>query len=156
MPATLAAGDKAPDFQLAGDGGGTVSLRDFAGRKVVLFFFPKAGTPGCTAESKAFSALASAFAQTGTAVVGISADPIRQQDAFKAKHRLSIPLASDPNHAVIEAYGAWGRKSMFGRAYQGVIRTTVLIDRHGTISRIWPKVTIGGHAEAVLEAAQAL
>jgi thioredoxin-dependent peroxiredoxin len=156
MPATLSPGDKAPDFRLARDGGGTISPGDFAGRKLVLFFYPKADTPGCTAESKAFSAFAAAFAQVDTAVVGVSADPVKKQDAFKAKHRLAVPLASDPDHAMIEAYGAWGKKSMYGRTYEGVIRTTVLIGRDGTIARIWPKVSVGGHADEVLEAAQAL
>ncbi len=156
MPAAPAAGDKAPKFRLPRDGGGTISLDDFTGRKVVLFFFPKADTPGCTAESKAFSLLAPAFAQAETALVGVSADSVKKQDAFKAKHGLAVPLASDPTHAMLMAYGAWGKKSMFGRSYMGVIRKTVLIDRDGTIARIWPKVMIAGHAEEVLQAAQAL
>jgi thioredoxin-dependent peroxiredoxin len=156
MPPTPAAGKKAPGFRLARDGGGSISLDDFAGRKVVLFFYPKADTPGCTTESKAFSALAAAFAQADTALVGVSADPVKKQDAFKAKHGLDLPLASDPAHAMLEAYGAWGQKSMFGRKYMGVIRMTVLIDRDGRVARIWPKVTVEGHAEEVLAAAQAL
>jgi peroxiredoxin Q/BCP len=156
MPATLAAGDKAPKFHLPRDGSGTISLDDFAGRKVVLFFFPKADTPGCTAESKAFSALAAAFEEADTALVGVSADPVKKQDAFKAKHGLAIPLASDATHAMLVSYGAWGQKTMFGRAFMGVIRMTFLIDRHGIIARVWPKVAVEGHAEEVLKAAQAL
>ena len=156
MAAIPAVGDRAPGFRLARDGGATISLDDFAGRKVVLFFYPKADTPGCTAESKAFSALAAAFGEADTVLLGVSADPVKKQDAFKAKHGLEPPLASDPTHAVLEAYGAWGRKSMFGRAYMGVIRKTYLLDRDHTVARIWPKVTVEGHAEEVLAAAQAL
>ena len=156
MPATLAAGDKAPRFRLAGDGGNTFSLADFTGRRLVLYFYPKADTPGCTTESKAFSALAPAFAKAETAVLGVSADSVKTLDAFKAKHALAIPLASDPSHAMLEAYGAWGEKSMYGRTYLGVVRSTFLIDRDGTIVRIWPKVKVQGHAEEVLAAVRAL
>jgi len=156
MLPTPAVGKQAPKFRLARDGGGTISLDDLAGRKVVVFFYPKADTPGCTLESKAFSTLAAAFAQADTALLGVSADPVKKQDAFKAKHGLQLPLASDPAHAMLEAYGAWGQKTMFGRKYMGVIRTTVLIDRDGRIARVWPKVTVEGHAEEVLAAAQAL
>lgn len=156
MPSTIAAGDKAPRFQLAGTGGNTFSLADFAGRRLVLYFYPKADTPGCTSESKAFSALAAAFIKADTAVLGVSADSVKKLDAFKAKHALAIPLASDPSHAMLEAYAAWGEKSMYGRTYMGVIRSTVLIDRDGTIVRIWPKVKVAGHAEDVLAAVRAL
>ena len=156
MAVRPAVGDKAPGFRLPRDGGSTISLDDFAGRKVALFFYPKADTPGCTAESKAFSALAAAFAQADTVLVGVSADPVKKQEAFKAKYRLELPLASDPTHAMLAAYGAWGKKSMFGRAYTGVIRTTYLLDRDHTVARVWPKVTVEGHAEEVLAAAQAL
>ena len=115
-----------------------------------------APTPGCTIESKAFSSLSKAFAKAGTAVLGVSADPVKAQDAFKAKHRLAVPLASDEAHRMLEAYGVWGEKSMYGRKFMGIIRTTVLIDATGRIALIWPKVKVEGHAEEVLAAAKAL
>lgn len=152
----LTPGQPAPDFALATDGGGTVSLGRFAGRKLVLFFYPKADTEGCTREALAFSALASAFAAAGTAVVGVSADPVRALDRFKAKHGLSVPLASDESHAVLAAYGVWAEKSMYGRKFMGTVRTTVLIGPDGRIVRVWPDVKVAGHAEAVLAAAEAL
>jgi peroxiredoxin Q/BCP len=156
MPADLAAGAKAPAFSLPRDGGGTVSLADFKGQSLVLYFYPRADTPGCTVESKAFSSLSKAFAKAGTAVLGVSADPVKAQDAFKAKHRLAIPLASDETHRMLEAYGVWGEKSMYGRKFMGITRTTVLIDANGRIARIWPKVKVEDHAEEVLAAAKAL
>ena len=156
MPATLSAGDKAPEFRLAGTAGNTFSLADFAGKRLVLYFYPKADTPGCTSESQAFSALASAFAKADAAVLGVSPDSVKKIDSFKAKHALAIPLACDPDHDMLEAYGAWGEKSMYGRKYMGVVRSTVLIDRDGTIVRIWPKVKVAGHAEEVLAAVRAL
>ena len=155
MLANLATRARAPEFRLPRDGGGTVSLADFKGKKLVLFFFPKADTSGCTAEARAFSALESAFARVHTAVVGVSADPIKRQDAFKAKHKLTIPLASDEGHQTLLAYGVWGQKSMYGRTYLGVLRTTFLIGSDGRIARIWPKVKVNGHAEEVLAAASA-
>ena len=156
MPATLTAGNKAPRFRLPGDGGNTYSLADFTGKRLVLYFYPKADTPGCTSESKAFSALAATFAKAGAGVLGVSADPVRLLDKFKAKHGLALPLASDETHAMLEAYGAWGEKSMYGRTFMGVIRSTFLIDRDGTILRIWPKVKVAGHAEEVLTVLRAL
>jgi thioredoxin-dependent peroxiredoxin len=156
MPTELAPGAKAPAFSLPRDGGGTVSLADFKGQNLVLYFYPRADTPGCTIESKAFSSLSKAFAKAGTAVLGVSADPVKAQDAFKAKHRLAVPLASDEAHRMLEAYGVWGEKSMYGRKFMGIIRTTVLIDATGRIARIWPKVKVEGHAEEVLAAAKAL
>jgi peroxiredoxin Q/BCP len=156
MTATLSAGDKAPGFRLAGDGGNTYSLADFTGKRLVLYFYPKADTPGCTTESRAFSALAGAFAKAGAAVLGISADPVRAVDRFKTKHGLVVPLATDPSHQTLEAYGVWGEKSMYGRTYMGVIRSTFLIDRDGRILRIWSKVKVDGHAEEVLAAVKAL
>jgi len=155
MPA-LAPGSKAPAFSLPRDGGGKVSLADFNGQKLVLYFYPRADTPGCTVESKAFSGLSKAFAKTGTAVLGASADPVKAQDAFKAKHGLAIPLASDETHRMLEAYGVWGEKSMYGKKFMGIIRTTFLIGPDGRIARIWPKVKVEGHAEEVLSAAKAL
>ncbi len=151
-----APGEMAPDFTLLRDGGGSVSLADFKGRNLVVFFYPRADTPGCTRESIAFSALEPAFAKANTGVLGVSADPVRKQEAFKAKHKLSVPLASDETHGMIEAYGAWDKKSLYGRFFMGVVRMTVLIDSRGRIARVWPKVKVDGHAEDVLAAAQAL
>jgi thioredoxin-dependent peroxiredoxin len=156
MATVLSTGARAPAFTLARDGGRTVSLADFAGKKLVLFFYPRADTPGCTREAVAFSTLSSEFAAAGTAVLGVSADPVKAQDAFKAKHGLAIPLASDEKHAMLEAYGVWGEKSMYGKFFMGIVRTTFLIDRKGRIARIWPKVKVDGHAEQVLAAAKAL
>ena len=154
MATELSKGAKAPAFTLPTDGGGKISLADFRGRKLVLYFYPRANTPGCTRESIAFSKLASAFAKAGTAILGASADPVAAQDAFKAEHRLTIPLASDEGHKMLTAYGAWGKKSMYGRTFMGVRRTTFLIGADGRIVRIWNNVKVDGHAEEVLEAAQ--
>ena len=151
----LGIGDKAPDFTLERDGGGSVSLKDFKGRKLVLYFYPKADTPGCTKEAIAFTALKSAFAKHGAEIVGVSADAVRDIDKFKNKHELSVTLASDESKAMLTAYGAWGEKSMYGRLFMGVRRKTFLIDG-GRIVRIWPKVKVDGHAEEVLEAVRAL
>jgi len=156
MAEELVAGMKAPAFTLPRDGAGTVSLKDFKGRNLVLYFYPKADTPGCTKEAIAFSGLRAAFAKTGTEILGVSADSIKAQDKFKAKHKLKIALASDEAKKMLEAYGAWGEKSMYGRKYLGVIRKTFLIDGKGRIARIWPKVSVPGHAEEVLLAAEAL
>lgn len=155
MARDLEPGAKAPAFTLARDGGTRVSLKDFKGRKLVLYFYPKADTPGCTKESMAFSKLTPAFAKAGTEILGVSADPVAAQDRFKAKHKLKVALASDESKAMLEAYGAWGAKSMYGRSFMGVIRKTVLIDADGRILRVWPKVRVDGHAEEVLEAARA-
>ena len=156
MPANLVAGSKAPAFSLPRDGGGTVSLADFKGQNLVLYFYPRADTPGCTIESKAFSALSKAFAKAGAAVLGVSADPVKAQDSFKAKHGLAIPLASDETHRMLDAYGVWGEKSMYGRKFMGITRTTFLIGKDGRIAQVWPKVKIEGHAEEVLDAVKAL
>ncbi len=151
-----AIGAKAPAFTLPRDGGGTLSLADFKGRQLVLYFYPKADTPGCTRESIAFSALKRDFAKADTDVVGVSADPVKAQDKFRDKHRLAIPLASDETKKMLTAYGAWGEKSMYGRKFMGVRRTTFLIDADGRVARIWENVKVDGHAEAVLEVAKAL
>jgi len=156
MPIELAAGSKAPDFTLPRDGGGSVSLLDHKGKNLVVYFYPKADTSGCTKEAMAFSALKSAFARADTVVVGVSADPIKAQDAFKAKHGLTIALASDETRKMLEAYGVWGKKSMYGRSYMGILRTTFLIGPDGRIAQIWKNVKVPGHAEAVLAAAKAL
>jgi thioredoxin-dependent peroxiredoxin len=156
MPRALEPGVKAPHFQLPRDGGGTTSLSDFAGRKLVLYFYPKADTPGCTKEAMEFSRLKGAFAKAGADVLGVSADPVPVQDKFKAKHRLSIALASDQTHRMLEAYGVWREKSMYGRKFLGIVRTTVLIGPDQRIARIWPKVSVAGHAAEVLAAAESL
>jgi peroxiredoxin Q/BCP len=152
----LAAGRPAPAFTLPRDGGGTIRLGDFTGRKLVLYFYPKADTPGCTLEAQDFSRLRPKFAAAGTDIVGVSADPVAAQDKFKAKYRLDIPLASDETHAMLAAYGVWGEKSMYGRTFMGIVRTTVLIGADGNIARVWSKVKVPGHAEEVLAAAKAL
>ena len=151
----LAEGAKAPAFHLPRDGGDTVSLADFAGRKLVLFFYPRADTPGCTKEAIDFTRLAGAFADSRTAVLGVSADPLKAQEAFRDKHDLAVPLVSDEQHEMLEAYGVWGEKSMYGRTFLGILRTTVLIDADGRIVKIWRHVKVDGHADEVLAAAQA-
>ena len=138
----LEAGQAAPDFSLPGDGESKIRMQDFRGRKVVLYFYPKDDTSGCTQEAKEFSALKGDFAAAAAEVLG--------------KYELDIRLASDEDHRVLEAYGVWGEKSMYGRKYFGVERTTFLIDRKGTIARIWRKVKVPGHAAEVLEAARNL
>jgi len=152
---TLNEGDKAPAFGLPRDGGSTVSLADYAGRKLVLFFYPRADTPGCTKEAIDFTRLASAFAENQIAVLGVSADPPKAQEAFRNKHRLLVPLVSDEKHAMLAAYGAWGQKSMYGRTFQGILRTTVLIGTDGRVIKIWRHVRVDGHADEVLAAAKA-
>jgi thioredoxin-dependent peroxiredoxin len=152
----LSEGTKAPAFTLVRDGGGNISLKDFKGRNLVLYFYPKADTPGCTKEAIAFSQLRSAFAKTETDILGVSADPVKAQDKFKAKHKLAIALGSDETKQMLESYGAWGEKSMYGRKFMGVFRKTFLIDKVGRIARIWPKVSVPGHAEEVLAVAKAL
>jgi peroxiredoxin Q/BCP len=122
----------------------------------VLFFYPRADTPGCTREAIDFTRLSSAFAEHDTAVMGISADPPKTQEAFRNKHKLLLPLLSDEKHEMLEAYGAWGEKSMYGRSFQGVLRTTVLIGADARIARIWRKVRVEGHAEEVLAVARTI
>jgi len=156
MPRALEPGMMAPDFQLPRDGGGTTSLSDFAGRKLVLYFYPKADTPGCTKEAIEFSRLKAAFGKAGADILGVSADAVAAQDKFKAKHRLSIALASDETHRTLEAYGVWREKSLYGRKFLGIVRTTVLIGPDQRIARIWPKVSVAGHAGEVLAAAESL
>jgi peroxiredoxin Q/BCP len=156
MGAPLDAKDKAPNFKLPGDDGGTVSLADFKGRKLVIYFYPRADTPGCTRESIDFSKLRAAFAKAGADVIGVSADPVKAQEAFKKKHKLSVGLLSDETHAMLEAYGAWGKKSMYGKTFMGITRMTYLIGPDGRIAQVWPKVKVDGHADEVLAAAKAL
>jgi peroxiredoxin Q/BCP len=156
MNAKIAVGSKAPNFRLPRDGGGEVSLLDFKDRKLVLYFYPKADTSGCTVEAKDFTRLASAYRRAGTEILGVSADPVPKLDKFKAKHDLSIALASDESHEMLTAYGVWAKKSMWGRSYMGILRNTYLIGPDGRIARVWEKVKVKGHAEEVLAAAREL
>lgn len=156
MSSKLELGQTAPDFTLPADGERQLGLRDYRGRKVVVFFYPRDDTSGCTREAKDFSALMEAFNQSDTSIVGISADPVSSHDKFKAKHDLSVDLASDEDTDVLEDYGVWVDKNMYGRRFKGIERTTVLVDRRGRIARIWRKVKVDGHAEEVLKAAQTL
>ena len=156
MPRELSPGAMAPAFTLPRDGGGSISLADFAGSKLVLYFYPRADTSGCTKEAIDFSRLKGAFSKAGTDVLGVSADPVAAQDKFKAKHKLAIALASDEKHRMLDAYGVWQEKSMYGRKFMGIMRTTVLIGPEQRVSRVWPKVSVTGHAEEVLAAARAL
>jgi peroxiredoxin Q/BCP len=149
-------GDPAPAFSLPATGGGSFELAALRGRKVVLYFYPKDDTSGCTREAQEFQALTDAFASADTAVIGVSPDPLKSHDKFRAKYGLEFPLASDETKATLQAFGVWVEKSMYGRKYMGVERTTVLIDRAGRIARVWPKVSVPGHAEEVLEAARNL
>jgi thioredoxin-dependent peroxiredoxin len=156
MPAPLKEGTRAPAFTLPRDGGGEISLSDFKGRKLVLYFYPKADTEGCTRQAIDFTGLAKAFRKAGADILGVSADPVKKLDRFRDKHDLSIPLASDESLKTLQAYGVWVEKSMYGRKFMGIARTTFLIGADGRIARVWPKVAVPGHAEEVLEAAKAL
>jgi len=149
-------GAMAPAFHLPRDGGDSVSLADYAGKKLVLFFYPRADTPGCTREAIDFTRLSSAFADEGAAVLGVSADSVKAQESFRNKHQLSVPLISDQQHEMLEAYGAWGEKSMYGRSFMGIIRSTVLIGADGRIAKIWRNVRVDGHADEVLTAVREL
>lgn len=133
-----------------------ISLSDFSGKKLVLFFYPRADTPGCTKEAIDFTRLKGDFAASGTELLGISGDSLQAQERFRDKHKLGVPLVSDEQHQMLEAYGAWGEKSMYGKTFLGILRTTVLVGADGRIARIWRRVKVDGHAEAVLEAARAL
>ncbi|MGB3446797.1 MAG: redoxin domain-containing protein [Xanthobacteraceae bacterium] len=148
--AGLTIGSKVPAFRLPRDGGATVSLDSFTGRKLVIFFYPRASTPGCTKEAMDFSRLSGAFAALDADVVGISADPQHAQETFRDKHDLTVPLLSDEAHAVLNAFGVWGDKSLYGKIFQGIIRTTVLLGPDARVINIWRNVKVDGHAEAVL------
>jgi len=156
MPTLLQSGDPAPDFNLPRDGEGALSLADFKGRKLVLYFYPKDDTSGCTAEAIDFNRLASDFAAAGAAVVGASPDPVKNHDKFRQKYELTFPLLADEAKQTLEAYGVWVEKSMYGRKYMGVERTTFLIGGDGKIAKIWRKVKVPGHADEVLAAAKSL
>jgi peroxiredoxin Q/BCP len=148
----LAIGQAAPDFALPRAGGGTVSLAAYRGRKLVIFFYPKADTEACTREAIEFSTARADFTAAGAELLGISHDAIRKQEKFVAKHALTTPIASDETLDMLNAYGVWGEKSMYGRTYMGIERTTLLIDENGIIDRIWPKVKVAGHVAEVLAA----
>jgi peroxiredoxin Q/BCP len=152
----LKAGDTAPDFDLPSDGGGRLRLADFSGRPFVLYFYPKDDTSGCTKEALDFAGAWPAFAASGVALVGVSKDSVASHDRFKAKHALPFALASDESGAVVEAYGSWVEKSMYGRSYMGIDRSTFLIDGQGMIREVWRKVKVPGHVGAVLAAAKSL
>ena len=147
-------GAEAPDFELAG-ADGHIRLADFAGKTLVLYFYPKDDTTGCTKEAQEFSALAADFAKAGASIVGVSKDSIKSHAKFTAKYDLAVPLGADPEGEVIERYGSWVEKNMYGRAYMGIERSTFLI-KDGRLTRIWRKVKVPGHAAEVLKAAQSL
>lgn len=145
-------GDKAPDFDLPTDGGGRARLADYAGKTLVLYFYPKDDTPGCTTEAQAFEAARDAFAKAGAAIVGVSKDTPRKHDRFKEKHGLGFTLASDEGGEMLERYGVWIEKTLYGRQYMGIDRATFLVGPDGVIRRIWRKVKVAGHAAEVLAA----
>jgi len=149
-------GQTAPAFDLATDGDARVTLAGLKGKSVVLYFYPKADTPGCTTEGLDFSALADAFGAANAVVIGVSRDAVKKLDRFKAKHDLKVILGSDEDGVVCEAYGVWVMKKLYGREYMGVERATFLIDGAGLVRRVWRNVKVKGHAEQVLEAAQSL
>jgi peroxiredoxin Q/BCP len=150
----LTTGSKAPSFSLRSDAGDTINLDDFKGRKVVLYFYPKDDTSGCTVEACEFRDSWAAVKRTGAALFGISPDGVESHQKFKRKYDLPFPLLADTDHAVAERYGAWGEKSMYGRKYQGILRTTFVIDEAGRIAKVFEKVKPRGHAKEVLEALQ--
>ncbi|HTO31282.1 MAG TPA: peroxiredoxin [Pararhizobium sp.] len=154
--ANLTEGTIAPDFTLPRDGGETVSLSQFKGKAIVLFFYPKDDTSGCTAESIAFTGLKDEFAAAGAVIIGLSPDSVKKHDKFAKKYDLSVILAADEEKTVVNAYGVWVEKSLYGRKYMGVERTTLLIDAEGVVRRLWEKVKVPGHAEEVLAAVKDL
>ena len=146
----------APAFDMATSDGGRVSSGGLKGKPYVLYFYPKADTPGCTSEGQDFSALADQFAAAGATVVGVSRDPVKKLDRFRTKYDLKVVLASDEPGDVTEAFGVWGEKSMYGRVYMGIERATFLIDGAGVVRLVWRKVRVKGHAAEVLAAVQSL
>jgi peroxiredoxin Q/BCP len=148
-------GDKIPDMELVAPDGSPVKISDYVGKKLVLFFYPKASTPGCTTESRDFSALLPEFAKAGAAVLGMSADSPKRQQNFITKQELTVDIASDESTAFLEKIGVWAEKQMYGKTYMGIIRSTFLIGPDGTVLKAWPKVKVKGHAEEVLAAVQA-
>ncbi len=156
MAKELEPGDKAPAFSMPRDGDGTISLKDLKGQKIVLYFYPKDDTSGCTKQAIAFTEHKAEFDAIGATIVGVSRDTVAKHDKFIAKHDLGIALGSDEEGAVTEAYGVWQEKKMYGKTYMGIVRSTFLIDEKGVIREIWRKVKVKDHVEAVLEAAKAL
>jgi peroxiredoxin Q/BCP len=153
---SIDAGDKAPAFTLPTDGGGTVSLAKLKGKKVILYFYPKDDTPGCTKEACSFRDNLPKFTKADAVVIGVSKDSVKRHDNFKAKYKLPFTLAADEDGTVCEAYGVWVEKSLYGRKYMGIERATFLIDEKGVVRQVWHKVKVDGHAEEVLAAAKAL
>lgn len=149
-------GDTAPDFTLPRHDGAEVTLSTLRGAPVVLFFYPRDNTKGCTTEARDFSALAKTFAESGTHVFGISKDSLASHEKFTAKQELTVPLLSDEAGSTCEDYGVWAEKKMYGKTFMGIVRSTVLIDAEGRVAHVWPKVKVAGHAEEVLAAVQAL
>lgn len=156
MTGSLAVGAKAPPFKLPRDGGESVSLASLKGQKVVLYFYPKDDTSGCTKEAIAFNGLKKKFEEAGATIIGVSPDSVDSHAKFSKKHKLTLTLLADETKEMLEAYGVWTEKSMYGRKYMGVERTTVLIDAKGKVARVWNKVKVDGHAEEVLAAVQEL
>ncbi|MEM8985654.1 MAG: thioredoxin-dependent thiol peroxidase [Pseudomonadota bacterium] len=152
MGAQLSIGDTAPAFKMPTDGGGEISLKDLKGQKVVLYFYPKDDTPGCTKEAIGFTERAKDFDKSGAVIVGVSKDSVAKHDKFKTKHDLNVVLASDEDSDVCERYGVWGEKKMYGKTYMGIERATFLIDEKGKIAEIWRKVKVPGHVDAVYDA----
>lgn len=151
-----AVGEKAPDFNMPADDGEEVSLSQLKGKTVILYFYPKDDTPGCTTEAIDFTSRLDEFKAAGAVVVGVSKDSVKKHQNFKAKHTLGVVLASDPEGETIKRYGVWVEKAMYGRTYMGIERATFLIGPDGVIRQVWRKVKVKGHADAVLEAAQAI
>jgi thioredoxin-dependent peroxiredoxin len=151
----LSPGDTAPDFTLSEWGGGTRSLHDLRGKKVILFFYPKDDTPGCTKEACGFRDSYEEYQGVNAEILGISPDSVKSHDKFAAKYNLPFPLLADPDHQVSEAYGAWGQKSLYGKKYLGMLRTTYLINGDGVVEKVWSKVKPNGHATEVLAAVNA-
>jgi len=156
MSALPTIGQAAPSFTLPRDGGAQVSLSDYSGKIVVLYFYPKDDTPGCTTEAIDFTADIDAFAKAGAVVLGVSRDTVKKHEKFRDKHSLRVALLADEDGAVCEAYGVWGEKSMYGRTYMGIDRTTFLIGPDGKIARVWEKVKVKGHVAEVLAAVMEL
>jgi len=153
---SVEAGDKAPNFKGQTDGGGYCKLADFKGKPLILYFYPKDDTPGCTTEAQGFRDAMTDFTKTGAAIVGVSKDTVKKHDWFKAKHDLNFSLISDEDGTLCEAYGVWVEKNMYGRKYMGIERSTFLIDGKGKVAEVWRKVRVKGHVDKVLEAVQAL
>ena len=156
MAKELKEGLKAPAFNLPTDGGSKIRLADLKGRNVVIYFYPKDMTPGCTTESIDFSSLMADFKKANTAVIGVSKDSVERHDRFKEKHALTVTLASDEKGEMLEKYGVWQEKKLYGKTFMGIVRSTFLIDSAGKIAKIWPKVKVKGHAVEVLDAARQL